>query len=281
MRSKGKIIFLSVILFAIAFAFWVLWSNIAIEVSEYTVTDSEIPVSFSGFRIVQVSDLHNVEFGEKNEELIALIKKAKPDIIVLTGDLADSRRTDIAVALDFVRQAVAIAPTYYITGNHESRISDYGVLKAGLIEAEVVVLENESVDIKRADEAITILGIQDMGFGDDFFFTDYEIFEQYKNTLPKSENYTVMLAHRPHLFGNYAAFGADLVLSGHAHGGQFRLPFVGGVFAPGQGLWPKYDAGLFDKGESKMIVSRGLGKSVIPLRFNNRPELVVVELKSE
>lgn len=281
MRSKGKIIFLSVILFAIAFAFWVLWSNIAIEVSEYTITDSEIPVSFSGFRIVQVSDLHNVEFGEKNEELIALIKKAKPDIIVLTGDLADSRRTDIAVALDFVRQAVAIAPTYYITGNHESRISDYGVLKAGLIEAEVVVLENESVDIKRADEAITILGIQDMGFGDDFFFTDYEIFEQYKNTLPKSENYTVMLAHRPHLFGNYAAFGADLVLSGHAHGGQFRLPFVGGVFAPGQGFWPKYDAGLFDKGESKMIVSRGLGKSVIPLRFNNRPELVVVELKSE
>lgn len=281
MRSKGKIIFLSVILFAIAFAFWVLWSNIAIEVSEYTITDSEIPVSFSGFRIVQVSDLHNVEFGEKNEELIALIKKAKPDIIVLTGDLADSRRTDIAVALDFVRQAVAIAPTYYITGNHESRISDYGVLKAGLIEAEVVVLENESVDIERSNEAITILGIQDMGFGDDFFFTDYEIFEQYKNTLPKSENYTIMLAHRPHLFGNYAAFGADLVLSGHAHGGQFRLPFVGGVFAPGQGLWPKYDAGLFDKGESKMIVSRGLGKSVIPLRFNNRPELVVVELKSE
>lgn len=281
MRSKRKFIFLAVVLFAAIFVFWVLWSNIAIKVSEYTVTDSEIPVSFSGFRIVQVSDLHNVEFGEKNEELIALIKKAKPDIIVLTGDMVDSRRTDIAVALDFARQAVAIAPTYYITGNHESRISDYGVLKAGLIEAEVVVLENESVDIKCADEAITILGIQDMGFGDDFFFTDYEIFEQYKNTLPKSENYTVMMAHRPHLFGNYAAFGADLVLSGHAHGGQFRLPFVGGVFAPGQGFWPKYDAGLFDKGESKMIVSRGLGKSVIPLRFNNRPELVVVELKSE
>lgn len=281
MKSKGKIIFLSVMLFASVFAFWVLWSNIAIEVSEYTITDSEIPVSFSGFRIVQVSDLHNVEFGEKNEELIALIKKAKPDIIVLTGDLVDSWKTDIAVGLDFARQAVAIAPTYYITGNHESRISDYGMLKAGLTEAGIVVLENESIDIEHSNEAITLLGIQDMGFGDDYFFTDYEIFEQSVSTLPKSENYTVMLAHRPHLFGNYAAFGADLVLSGHAHGGQFRLPFVGGVFAPGQGFWPKYDAGLFEKNESKMIVSRGLGKSVIPLRFNNRPELVVAELKSE
>ncbi len=254
------------------------WSNVTLQTSEYTITDEKIPDSFSGFRIAQVSDLHDAQFGENNIDLLNAIKAAQPDIIALTGDLVDSRRLNIDLALDFSRQAAKIAPTYYITGNHEARVSEYGVLKAGLIEAGVTVLENESVDIEIENEKITLLGIQDIAFEDWYY---YAAFEDVVRALPKSGNYTVMLAHRPHFLRYYSEYGADLVLSGHSHGGQFRLPFIGGVFAPGQRFFPEYDAGFYEMDGTQMIISRGIGNSVIPVRFNNRPELVIVELKSE
>ena len=101
------------------------------------------------------------------------------------------------------------------------------------------------------------------------------------NTLMEQETaYAILLSHRPELFETYAACGVDLVLSGHAHGGQFRLPFIGGLIAPNQGLFPKYDAGLFTDGNTNMIVSRGIGNSIIPIRFNNRPEIVLLELRA-
>lgn len=264
-------------------AAWTIWGNTALEVNTYVITSDRIPQSFSGFRIAQVSDLHNAEFGEDNARLIAMLSREAPDIIVITGDFIDSRNTDIGVALHFAQEAMKIAPCYYVTGNHEARVSAYVDLKAGLEAAGVVVLENESIRIGRAGEYITILGVDDPNFR--------------RNDLPggaaervsavlteisrEDDGYTVLLSHRPELFGTYVDSKIDLVFSGHAHGGQFRLPFVGGLVAPNQGLFPAYDAGLFAEENTAMIVSRGVGNSIIPVRFNNRPEIIVVELESK
>lgn len=259
------------------------WGNWALTVSEYVVTDGEIPQAFSGFRIVQVSDLHNTEFGTDNGKLLELVKEAEPDIIVITGDMVDSRRTDLQVALSFAQQAARIAPCYYVPGNHESRIAQYGKLKAGLEEAGVVVLENERVTLTAGESSVALLGVMDPTFSGAYVE---------KDTAPVmagnldglgcgTEEYEILLAHRPELFEVYAEKGAELVLCGHVHGGQIRLPFVGGLYTPGQGLFPEYDAGVFTKDGTTMIVSRGLGNSLFPLRVNNPPELVVVRLKRE
>ena len=202
-------------------------------------------------------------------------------MIVITGDLIDSRHTDIEIALEFARHAIKLAPVYYVSGNHEARVREYEDLKMGLAEAGVIVLEDQKVQITREGESISILGIDDPSFQEDYLFgyaasVTSSALSELQN---ESKGYTVLLAHRPELFETYVDAGVDLVFSGHAHGGQFRLPFVGGLVAPNQGFFPGYDAGLFSEGSTNMIVSRGVGNSIIPIRFNNRPEIVVAELK--
>ena len=205
-----------------------------------------------------------------------------PDIIVITGDLVDSRNTDIEIALEFARQAIKISLVYYITGNHEARISEYEELKMGLEEAGVIVLENEKVTMEREGESLTMIGLDDPSFREDYLFGDAVSVTQSALTElhNESDGYTILLAHRPELFDTYVDVGVDLVFSGHAHGGQFRLPFIGGLFAPNQGLFPEYDSGLYTEGITNMLVSRGVGNSLIPLRINNRPEIIVVEFQS-
>ena len=270
------------IIAAVVLALWLAWGNTALEVNTYTVTGSRIPKGFSGFQIAQISDLHNASFGENNERLLSLLEEAQPDMIAITGDLIDSRRTDVEVALRFAREAVKIAPCYYVTGNHEARVSAYAELKAGLEAAGVTVLENEKVTIQRSGEEITVLGVDDPSFLADYLFgDDAEVTEQALAELAAEEDsYTVLLAHRPELFQVYADSGVDLVFSGHAHGGQFRIPLIGGLVAPNQGFFPQYDSGLHTQGSTNMLVSRGLGNSIVPLRINNRPEIVVAVLQS-
>ena len=258
----------------LALILWTIWGNTALEVNEYTITSEKIPDSFDGFRIAQISDLHNAEFGAHNEQLLNLLRDAAPDIIVITGDLVDSRNTRIDIALRFAEAAVKIAPCYYVTGNHESRIAEYPLLKAGLIDIGVTVLENEAVMLEQGGEAITLLGV------DDPDFQTFPISTRLDSLVPEN-TYTVLLSHRPELFDTYASCGIDLVFSGHAHGGQFRLPFIGGLAAPHQGLFPKYDSGLYTDGTTNMLVSRGIGNSIFPFRFNNPPEIVVVTLFSQ
>jgi len=256
---------------------WVLWANTALEVHTYQVESCRIPEGFSGFRIVQISDLHNARFGEENRKLLDKIKAQQPDIILLTGDLVDSSRTDLEIAIHFAEKAALIAPVYYVTGNHEAWIGTYGDLKTGLEAAGVTVLENEKVRIARGKDFITLAGIHDPSFligRDDAAAVGAAI----RSLQAEEDGYTVLLYHRPELFETYTETGVDLVCSGHAHGGQFRIPLLGGLVAPNQGLFPKYDAGMFLSGNTCMIVSRGLGNSVIPLRFCNRPEIVVAEL---
>ena len=260
---------------------WTLWGNTALEVNEYEIVSDRIPQGFDGFRIAQVSDLHNAQFGENNSKLIELLSQTDPDIIVITGDLIDSRQTDIEIALDFARQAIKIAPVYFVSGNHEARVSEYEDLKMGLAEAGVIVLENQKVEITRDGEAITLMGIDDPSFQESYLFGDAESVAKQAIEMLQSESdgYTVLLSHRPELFELYVKTGMDLVFCGHAHGGQFRLPFLGGLVAPNQGFFPKYDAGQFTEENTTMIVSRGVGNSIIPIRFNNRLEIILAELK--
>ena len=159
---------------------------------------------------------------------------------------------------------------------------EYEDLKMGLAEAGVVILENQKVQITREGESITLMGIADPSFQDDYLFGDSESVtrQAIEHQQNESDGYTILLSHRPELFDLYVDTGMDLVFSGHAHGGQFRLPFVGGLVAPNQGFFPKYDAGEFTEENTTMIVSRGVGNSIIPIRFNNRPEIVLVTLRN-
>ena len=283
MNPKRKHNIIAIVAVIITICCWIGWANTALEINEYKIIHDQIPESFSGFRIAQVSDLHNAELGNGNENLLAMLSQSNPDMIVLTGDLIDSRHTDIEIALDFAGKAVQIAPVYYVTGNHEARVSEYEQLKTGLTDLGVTVLENQKVQITKDGESITLMGIQDPSFRTDYLFGDAEsVSRQAITSLQNaSDGYTVLLSHRPELFDLYVDAGIDLVFSGHAHGGQFRLPFVGGLVAPNQGFFPKYDAGQFIEENTTMIVSRGVGNSIIPLRINNPPELVVVELKRQ
>lgn len=267
----------------LALIIWTVWGNTALELNTYTISSDILPEAFDGYRIAHISDLHNAEMGKDNEKLLDMLRETEPDIIAITGDIIDSRNTNIDIALQFTKAAMEIAPCYYVTGNHEARISKYDELKAGMEAAGVVVLEDEKTKISLEGGEITLIGVNDPSYQTDYLFGDAEAVMQSKlQEISDAENeFTILLSHRPELFEVYADNKMDLVLSGHAHGGQFRLPFVGGLVAPNQGLFPKYDAGLYTEENTNMIVSRGIGNSILPFRFNNRPEVILIELESE
>lgn len=263
---------------------WTVWGNTALMVNTTIVSSDRIPAEFSGYRIAQVSDLHNAEFGTGNIKLLQIISENTPDIIVITGDLVDMNHTNIDIALDFAKNAIQIAPVYYVNGNHEAGLSQYDKLKEGLEAVEVIVLEDEVIQLNHNGSTLTLIGLSDPNYAirNDVFDETPAMVSTKLSGLQENENgYTILLSHRPELFETYVSCGMDLVFSGHAHGGQFRLPFIGGLVAPNQGLFPKYDAGLYTDGTTNMIVSRGIGNSIIPIRFNNRPEVVLVELRAE
>lgn len=254
-----------------ALAGYIWWGNSSIVVTEIAVTAPGLPTEFSGCRIVQISDLHNAEFGEGNERLLKKIAACQPDFIFLTGDMIDSYHTDVDVSIQFVRQVVQIAPTYFVTGNHENRVmAEYEHLRDAMLEAGVRVLENELTTLERSGAAVSLVGLHDSSFT--------SVQDQLTLLAPQAEGFTILLAHRPELVGYYAGAGTDLVFSGHAHGGQFRFPILGGLIAPGQGLFPEYDAGLYQIQNTQLIVSRGLGNSSFPFRLNNRPEIILAIL---
>lgn len=260
---------------------WVYWGNNFIQVTEIVIKSERIPEYFRGFMIVQVSDLHNAEFGKGQSKLLSAIKSASPDLIAVTGDLIDSRRTDFDTAMEFIHGATAIAPVYYVTGNHEARTDEYPKLAKKMSEAGVIILNDESLKIEYGSEVIWLLGVNDPNFtvqGNAYTEKSYMMDAKLKAMLTEDSNYTILLSHRPELLDVYADNNIDLVLSGHAHGGQVRLPFIGGLVAPDQGFLPQYSEGLYEKSRTKMVVSRGLGNSIIPIRINNRPELVVIIL---
>ena len=275
--KKKKIIITLIIALLITSALWVIWADTALQLNTYAVYSSSIPKSFDGYRIAHISDLHNTEIGKNNETLLEMIAEADPDIIAITGDMIDSRNTNVEVALQFAEKAVEIAPCYYVCGNHESRVSEYEDLKIGLIERGVAVLENTVAEIERGDEKIMLIGVVDPTF--DLSANAETVMEKNLNEYADIGDFKLLLSHRPELFDVYVKNNMNLVLSGHAHGGQFRLPFIGGMYAPAQGLFPEYYEGSYKSENTEMIVSRGIGNSIIPIRFNNRPEVILIELK--
>ena len=246
------------------------FQNKHLETTHYTYAAEQLGADLEGYRIVQISDLHNAKFGKNNQKLVGRIRECEPDMIVLTGDLVDSNHTNVDRAVQFVDEIVKICPVYYVTGNHEYWLekSEYDELMDGLIGAGVVILDDQVVEISRGDAKFRLVGL------DDKSLTDGTL----EALLSDEKEFTVVLAHEPQYLVRYADTGVDLVLSGHAHGGQFRLPFVGGIVAPDQGFLPEYTAGEYYMDGTEMIVSRGLGNSVIPARLFNYTEIVCVEL---
>jgi len=259
-----------VLLIVIALLLFCSYQNRHLETTYYTYKAEQLGADLEGYRIVQISDLHNVKFGKNNQKLVDRIRECEPDMIVLTGDLVDSNHTNVDRAVQFVDEIVKICPVYYVTGNHEYWLekSEYDELMDGLVSAGVVILDNQVVEISRGDAKFRLVGLDDKSLADGTL----------EALLSDEKELTVVLAHEPQYFARYAGTGVDLVLSGHAHGGQFRLPFVGGIVAPDQGFLPGYTAGEYYMNGTEMIVSRGLGNSVIPVRLFNYPEIVCVEL---
>lgn len=259
-----------VLLIVIALLLFCSYQNRHLETTYYTYKAEQLGADLEGYRIVQISDLHNVKFGKNNQKLVDRIRECEPDMIVLTGDLVDSNHTNVDRAVQFVDEIVKICPVYYVTGNHEYWLekSEYDELMDGLVSAGVVILDDQVVEISRGDAKFRLVGLDEKSLADGTL----------EALLSDEKELTVVLAHEPQYLARYAGTGVDLVLSGHAHGGQFRLPFVGGIVAPDQGFLPEYTAGEYYMNGTEMIVSRGLGNSVIPVRLFNYPEIVCVEL---
>lgn len=255
------------------------YQNNSVTTSAYTVTTDRLPASFDGFEILQLSDLHNHSFGKQQEHLMQKINKTTPDIIVLTGDLVDARRFDDKPTLMLIQELVKVAPVYYVTGNHEWRSGHYPELEEALKTNGVRVLRNETISLTNQKEHILLHGVDDPFI--DPLSPPEETLEHALQEVSSPENFELLLAHRPEHITLYQKYQFDVVFSGHAHGGQFRLPLIGGLFAPTQGFFPKITEGVHKKDQTHLVVSRGLGNSLFPFRLFNRPELVVVTLKKE
>ena len=260
---------------------WALvWENTALVTADVLVCSNGIPEAFDAYRIVQISDLHDAQIGENNEKLIAMTAETEPDCIVLTGDFVDSSRFHPELSLSVAESLVKIAPVYYVSGNHEAILpdEDYQALTDGLRGLGVCVLEDESAELTRDGQSIRLIGLTDIGFHPGTLEEKKDALRTALSALLPEDEFSVTLAHRPELMDVYTECGAPLVLSGHAHGGQIRLPGIGGLIAPGQGLFPKYTEGKYEENGTTLVVSRGIGNSVLPLRVNDRPQIVVVQL---
>ncbi len=271
-----------IILVLIVLIVFFIWQNNSITTTQIDMTNSKIPDAFDEFTIVQISDLHNKVFRSNQSSLLKSVIEASPDIIVITGDLVDRRKYNLDDAMLFIDGAVRIAPVYFVSGNHEAWSGEYIEISRRLTAAGVVILDDAKVELESNGEIIGLLGLSDPDFFTSTYLegTKYSNLEQHLVELSDESVYQILLSHRPELLDLYVDNKIDLIFAGHAHGGQFRLPRIGGLIAPDQGFMPKYTSGSYKEDLSTMVVSRGLGNSIIPVRFFNRPEVVIVTLKS-
>ena len=276
-RRKRRLLLLAAVLFLCAGFFY--WSNHSLQVDIFTYTDPDLPAGFDGLKIVQLSDLHGAVFGDDNADLLSAVEAAEPDLIVLTGDLQDRfRNTPPEYTWSLGAACAAIAPTYFVTGNHEWAVGGVPELKEGLEAAGVTVLTNEYVQLERDGDTLVLAGIDDPnGYADQKTPEELaaEIYAQ------QGENvYWLLLAHRNSLFeSDYSLLGADLVISGHGHGGMIRLPFTDGLISTDRTLFPSFTAGFYSANGREVFVSRGLGNSGPSFRLFNRPQVVVLTLE--
>lgn len=255
------------------------WSNHSLETERFVFSSPRLPEGFDGTVIVQLSDLHGAVFGEGNQLLLEQVAEEKPDYIFLTGDLQDwYRKTPRSYSVSLGRALAGVAPTYFVTGNHEWAFPDVRKLKRELAEAGVTVLSNQAVTLERDGDSIVLAGIDDPnGYADQK--TPEELAEEIQESY--GGMFWLLLAHRNTRFQpQYSYLGADLVIAGHGHGGMIRLPFTDGLFSTDRTLFPTHTAGFYEDNGAKLFVSRGLGNSGYSFRLFNRPEIVVLTLQS-
>ena len=261
---------------------WFQWQCWGVSATHTDVALRGLPAQFDGFKIVHLSDLHGHEYGEGNRNLLDMVARETPDLIVVTGDLIDQEgQLEMIPAL--AKGLAAVAPTYYVTGNHEWSLGTGTVkaLKGLLDQCGVAVLSNQYEILERGGARVVLAGVDDPnGYADQT--TPEELYARIARDEPGL--FTLLLAHRNDRFGQYAAAGYDFVMSGHAHGGIIRLPFVGGVIGTSLTLFPEWTSGIYTLGDSTLFVSRGMGNNTVPFkgfRIFNRPELAVVTLRAE
>lgn len=290
MKTKKGNVFIKVFaIILVCFLTTVIVSNKYLTTSKYEIKSEKLPISFNGFKIILIADLHNAEFGKNNKTLIRKIEKSNPDIVLLAGDMISTSDTDYNNFFTFADNIGKRFETYYIPGNHEQALGEEKIhdFCEKISQEGIRVLDNEKVKLVRNGEYINLYG---MWFNLRFYADrsrDADKSEQYyfdavtmKEILNDSEKgkFNLLLTHNPVYFETYEKWGADLTLSGHIHGGMIRLPFIGGVYSPEKTYFPKYDGGIYSINKSKMAVSRGLGNGNLGFRFLNCPELVEITL---
>ncbi len=268
-----------VLLIIVLLFLFVYYQDNHLVVSEYTYTNNDIPTEFDGYRIVQLSDLHDKQFGQNQETLVSYIHDINPDAIFLTGDFVTAK--SIVHTEELVRELSSKYEMFFIPGNHEAGYVKYADLKEVLSENQVHILENEVVSIAKDNASINVVGLLDTSFYKRSAAANVKEMEHALESLTENlEGSTLLLSHRPEHIDIYSKYNINLVFSGHAHGGQFILPFVGSVYAPGQGLFPKLTQGKHEKDGTTLIISRGLGNLAPVPRLFNYPEIVVVTLRT-
>lgn len=272
----------ALLVFAVGGPLWFRWQCWGLQATRTEVALDGLPPGFDGYTIAHLSDLHGHEYGPGNQDLLRLIREQNPDLIVITGDLID-QEGQLQMASALAQGLAAIAPTYYVTGNHEwdteGGTGAVKALKGALTQCGVKVLSNQYEVLERNGAQIVLAGLDDPnGYADQT--TPEELYAKIREENPGL--FTALLAHRNDRFGQYANAGYDFILSGHGHGGIVRLPFVGGLVGTDRRLFPPWTAGVYTVGESTLFVSRGLGNNTVPFRgfrLFNRPELAIVTLK--
>ena len=277
---------------------WNIYWNSNIVVHTYVHSSGDVPESFEGYRIVQLTDIHSVRSEEQGQLIYEKTAAQEPDVICITGDLVDSKyyadhgADGEVLTLELMKKLVELAPVYFVYGNHEMILLDdpeKNAFKVALEDLGVFLINNEvtAVSLENNGEQIYIAGIQDPStlYKDPqyaYYDTNGERMEAMLDDVTegiKEEDFLLLLSHRPEYLELYDQYEVDLCLSGHAHGGQFRIPFVGGVYAPGQGFWPKYTVGVYETEDMEMYVGTGIGNSVIPVRVFNPPEILTIVLE--
>ena len=271
--KRGALITAGTVL--IAFLVW--WSNASVQTETAEFSSVRLPAAFHGLRIAVLSDLHSGTLGEKNRRLLSAVSAAEPDMIAVVGDLEDCGRGHDQVWVEHLAtELTAIAPVYYVTGNHEWAIGHVPELKKTLSEAGWSVLSNAVVPIEKDGETIWIAGVDDPNG-----YADQKSPETVAANFKDTDAFWVLLAHRNNLFENqYSLLGADLTISGHGHGGVIRLPLTDGLISAERTLFPSYTDGFYEANGATVFVSRGVGNSGRLLRLFNPPQVAVITLRS-
>lgn len=252
----------------------VLDSKYRLQLTEYQLSFRNLPESFDGCKVLQLSDLHGMSFGPENRRLIELVRDQEPDIIVLTGDIAgkDGVLDNVATLLDGIQ---GLAPAFYVNGNHEWADGCVEEIGALMESRGITCLSNEIQLLYRGEDSIAIVGAEDPNGRADMmkpWDLSLQLGELY------SGKFSLWLAHRNDYVRMYNDIGTELILCGHAHGGIVRLPFVGGLLNVNRSFGAEYECGVYSSGHYLMLVSRGLGNSISIPRLFNRPEVVAVTL---